>query len=401
MKNQRKRRFGSKLNVNGPLYLTILAAVLIMMEPMRHALQDSGVWREASVVHVSDVRGVDMSYDAVRHVLLLPDTQTIGATADEDLFRVHRLQYENGKVVKVLPSIDNLTMAPNSIYWDTNTDAYYIGVKGYIAKYDPKNETLNNSWCKLGSDEAMTLGMTSDTLTLYAAGGGDSVLVTCKLSDGATGALDLGSVTNQSYINDVAYDSSSSSLYVTFGSNTHSNSPSNNTVTPSPSGVLQVELSGKITVVVGDGDRGITNANSIILDGVWIVVTTNPGSRVYNIDKSSREILSYTDISDFTNPNFMGLAMVESGHYLIATNNTEVVDFDFNFLGSGEYKHNPSVNCISSNNEQIRCLSGIGIFSTLICTYIGFLCLAVGTMWNANLCGKLRDARDKWRELRA
>jgi len=51
-------------------------------------------------------------------------------------------------------------------------------------------------------------------------------------------------------------------------------------------------------------------------------------------------------------------------------------------------------------SETIKCLSVAGWVITIGCTYVGILLLVVGTMWNADLIGKLRDIRDKWREIR-
>jgi hypothetical protein len=34
-------------------------------------------------------------------------------------------------------------------------------------------------------------------------------------------------------------------------------------------------------------------------------------------------------------------------------------------------------------------------------TYSGFAMLIIGTLWNANFMDKLREIRDKWRELRS
>jgi len=52
------------------------------------------------------------------------------------------------------------------------------------------------------------------------------------------------------------------------------------------------------------------------------------------------------------------------------------------------------------HDETMRCLSGVGWVFTVFCTYIGFTMLICGTMWNADLIGKLKAMRDKWRELR-
>lgn len=52
------------------------------------------------------------------------------------------------------------------------------------------------------------------------------------------------------------------------------------------------------------------------------------------------------------------------------------------------------------HDETFRCLSSIGIVFTIFCTYIGFALLMTGSMWNADLLGKLSAMREKWRELR-
>lgn len=50
--------------------------------------------------------------------------------------------------------------------------------------------------------------------------------------------------------------------------------------------------------------------------------------------------------------------------------------------------------------ETIKCLSKWGWIFTIACTYIGIMFLVWGTMWNADLIGKCRDLREKWREIR-
>jgi len=52
------------------------------------------------------------------------------------------------------------------------------------------------------------------------------------------------------------------------------------------------------------------------------------------------------------------------------------------------------------DQEIIRCLSVLGVFFTIIFTYTGFALLIIGTMWNANLCAKLRQIRDEWKLIR-
>lgn len=62
--------------------------------------------------------------------------------------------------------------------------------------------------------------------------------------------------------------------------------------------------------------------------------------------------------------------------------------------GSSQYR-------AGCENENITCLSAVGVVFTIVFTYSGFLLLFAGTMWNANLLAKLKDIRKQWRELRA
>jgi len=64
------------------------------------------------------------------------------------------------------------------------------------------------------------------------------------------------------------------------------------------------------------------------------------------------------------------------------------------FPGSSEYRH-------GCTQENWSCLTLTGWLITIGCTYIGFACLFVGTMWSANLIQKLKQIRKKWLELRA
>jgi len=52
------------------------------------------------------------------------------------------------------------------------------------------------------------------------------------------------------------------------------------------------------------------------------------------------------------------------------------------------------------NRENISCLSLTGVLFTIVATYTGFILLFIGTMWNANIVSKLKELRQKWRELR-
>lgn len=51
----------------------------------------------------------------------------------------------------------------------------------------------------------------------------------------------------------------------------------------------------------------------------------------------------------------------------------------------------------SCGHADIRCLSIVGWFFTIICTYSGFACLVLGTLWSANLHKKVGKA---WRAAR-
>jgi len=61
--------------------------------------------------------------------------------------------------------------------------------------------------------------------------------------------------------------------------------------------------------------------------------------------------------------------------------------------GSRQYQ----ANC---DAEFVVCLSSVGWVFTIFATYIGFVILMWGSMWNANLVDKLLALRAKWRELR-
>lgn len=46
----------------------------------------------------------------------------------------------------------------------------------------------------------------------------------------------------------------------------------------------------------------------------------------------------------------------------------------------------------------ITCLSWVGFFVTILCTYLGFACMVIGTIWAADLGVKVRSM---WRKVRA
>jgi len=61
--------------------------------------------------------------------------------------------------------------------------------------------------------------------------------------------------------------------------------------------------------------------------------------------------------------------------------------------GAGEYKS-------GCGHEDIGCLSTTGILFTIVFTYTGFILLAVATLWNANICEKMKDIKAEWKRLR-
>jgi len=60
----------------------------------------------------------------------------------------------------------------------------------------------------------------------------------------------------------------------------------------------------------------------------------------------------------------------------------------------------PSEGCIPTSEENMAHLSVVGIIFTICCTYSGFACLFVGTLWNADIVNKLKHIKEQWVELR-
>lgn len=56
--------------------------------------------------------------------------------------------------------------------------------------------------------------------------------------------------------------------------------------------------------------------------------------------------------------------------------------------------------CVPDADESLAHLSPVGVISTVLCTYTGFILLAVAVAWNANIATKLRKVGEQWRELR-
>jgi len=62
--------------------------------------------------------------------------------------------------------------------------------------------------------------------------------------------------------------------------------------------------------------------------------------------------------------------------------------------GSAEYRD-------GCHQENVTCLSTVGIVFTIVCTYLGFFLLAFGVFWNAKIWEKLVDIRKRWVAIRA
>ncbi|PRP73158.1 outer membrane autotransporter barrel domain-containing protein [Planoprotostelium fungivorum] len=69
---------------------------------------------------------------------------------------------------------------------------------------------------------------------------------------------------------------------------------------------------------------------------------------------------------------------------------------DFGLLSSQFFSEYRS----DCDSETLRCLSRAGIIFTVLFTYIGFVLLFWGTMWNAGLWPKLKAIPKKWRQIR-
>ena len=68
------------------------------------------------------------------------------------------------------------------------------------------------------------------------------------------------------------------------------------------------------------------------------------------------------------------------------------------WYSSAEYKAGEAE---TVQDENLTHLSTVGILFTILATYSGFVLLAVGTLWNAELLKKLGAIRERWNELRA
>jgi len=62
--------------------------------------------------------------------------------------------------------------------------------------------------------------------------------------------------------------------------------------------------------------------------------------------------------------------------------------------GASEYRDD-------CTEETMHCLSTVGVIFTIVLTYSGFAMMAFGTMWNANICDKIKDIREEWKKIRS
>ncbi len=68
------------------------------------------------------------------------------------------------------------------------------------------------------------------------------------------------------------------------------------------------------------------------------------------------------------------------------------------WYSSAEYKAGEAE---TTTDENASHLSTIGVLFTIVATYSGFILLASGTLWNANIMSKVKVIKAKWRQLRA
>jgi len=60
----------------------------------------------------------------------------------------------------------------------------------------------------------------------------------------------------------------------------------------------------------------------------------------------------------------------------------------------------PAFGCVPLSEETMSHLSPIGILFTICFTYLGFILLFIGTLWNANIVKKFQQFKQQWRVLR-
>ena len=88
--------------------------------------------------------------------------------------------------------------------------------------------------------------------------------------------------------------------------------------------------------------------------------------------------------------NMVHFGFVFAASWLIMADNVRHVLQDLHIWdGPSSKEYRPGC-----GKEDISCLSTTGFIITIGCTYLGFICLIVGSLWNANICDILRKVRN-------
>jgi hypothetical protein len=93
------------------------------------------------------------------------------------------------------------------------------------------------------------------------------------------------------------------------------------------------------------------------------------------------------------------LYLVAASSFLIMADPTRHILQDLHVWKAGPEWNSSSMYRWHCHHETLVCLTFVGWMFEL-CTYIGFIMLITGSMWNANIVDKMRELREKWRELR-
>jgi len=97
---------------------------------------------------------------------------------------------------------------------------------------------------------------------------------------------------------------------------------------------------------------------------------------------------------------FGPLYLVSVSAVLVMADPTRHILQDVHVWEAGPNEWSSSMYRSGCSHESMACLSVIGwLFEA--CTYVGFALLIIGSMWNANFMDKVRELREKWRELRS
>lgn len=371
-----------------------------MAEPSRHVLQDTGAWPEAKLTDVLTTMSTTMfmDYDATRKLILMPDAH-----------KVDTYSYDSSSGNQAFRSSIVVDSAV-AVYFHAKQDRYYISSSGNtstaVHQYDPATDNVV-IWCTFPQGSVI-YGSDSNVDSLFVVGldvAGKPAVWQCSMkSEGPQSATPLAVqfellVTTDSplgCLNDVVVDSNR--LFVTNGHDVRAPTKTAN-VTGIIGGIFSIDLTTlkPSWFVENTGLPGIEAPAAMLRDGDDLVVVQNPGSRLYKVAVKDATIHFYQSFGD-DDTNLFGVAVVSKNHIIMADHG-KVFDWDEGYLPSGQYVHDPSRNCISSNNERIHCLTPLGITTTLVFTYSGFILLAWGSFWNADLIGKLREIGDEWKKL--